>query len=55
MNLDVLYSRLSDADAAQDPDALATLAWELYGELGTVQAQLDSARARLRQVTDVAA
>ncbi len=46
-DMNALYTRLADADEAQDADALAALAWELYGLLGTVAADLTALRARL--------
>lgn len=47
--MDALYGRLSTADETGDTTALAGLAWELYGLLGTVAADLNTLRSRLRQ------
>lgn len=49
-DLDALYSRLAEADEAEDTAALAALAWELYGLLGSLGADRDAVRARLHQV-----
>ncbi len=50
-DMDALYTRLADADEAQDAGALAALAWELYGLLGTVAADLAALRARFHNMT----
>jgi hypothetical protein len=47
-DLDTLYSRLAAADEAADATALAALAWELYGLAGSLAADRDALRARLR-------
>lgn len=47
-DLDTLYSRLAAADEAADATALAALAWELYGLAGSLIADRDALRARLR-------
>jgi hypothetical protein len=49
-DMDALYTRLADADEARDAGALAALAWELYGLLGTVVAELEALRARLHNM-----
>ncbi len=54
-DMDALYTRLADADEAQDAGALAALAWELYGLLGTVAADLTALRARLHNMHGLAA
>jgi hypothetical protein len=43
-----LYGRLAAADEAADTTALADLAWELYGLTGSLIADRDALRARLR-------
>jgi hypothetical protein len=48
--MDALYIRLADADEAQNAKALAAVAWELYGLLGTVAAELTAARACLHHM-----
>jgi hypothetical protein len=53
--LDALYGALSAADEAQDAEALAALAWQLYGELGSTRSDLNAARASLTQVRQLAA
>jgi hypothetical protein len=54
-DMNALYIRLAEADEAQDADALAALAWELYGLLGTVTADLTALRARLHNTHGLAA
>ena len=54
-DMDALYGRLVDADEAQDAGALAAVAWELYGLLGTVAAELTALRARLHNMHCLAA
>jgi len=54
-DMNALYTRLADADEAWDADALAALAWELYGLLGTVAADLTALRARLHNTHGQAA
>ena len=54
-DMNALYTRLADADEAQDADVLAVLAWELYGLLGTVAADLTTLRARLHNTHGLAA
>ena len=49
-DLDALYSCLTEADETGNADALAALAWELYGLLGPLVADRDALRARLRQI-----
>jgi hypothetical protein len=49
-DMDALYSRLAEADEAEDAKALAALAWELYGLLGLDEADLSSVRTRLHQL-----
>lgn len=48
-DLDALYSRLAEADEAQDTKTLAALAWELYGLLGSLVADRNALRARLHE------
>jgi hypothetical protein len=47
--LDGVCAALGQADAAADPEALAAIAWRLYSELGTAQADA-SRRAVLLQI-----
>jgi len=54
-DMNALYTCLADADEAQDADALAALAWELYGLLGAVAADLTALRARLHNTHGLAA
>lgn len=54
-DMEALYNRLADADEADDGRALAALAWELYGLLGSVATDLDAVRARLHQALTTAA
>lgn len=54
-DMNAFYTRLADADEAQDADALAAVAWELYGLLGTVAAELTALRARLHHMHGMAA
>jgi hypothetical protein len=54
-DMDALYTRLADADEAQDAGALAAVAWDLYGLLGTVTAELTALRARLHTMRSLAA
>jgi hypothetical protein len=54
-DMDVLYTRLADADQARDAETLAAVAWELYGLLGTVSAELTALRARFRRIRHDAA
>jgi hypothetical protein len=49
-DMDALYSRLIEADQAQDSNALAALAWELYGLLGSLAADRNALRGRLHQM-----
>ena len=49
-DMDTLYSRLAEADEDGDAEALAALAWELYGLLGLDEYDLHSLRARLHQL-----
>lgn len=49
-DMDDLYNRLAEADEADDTAALATLAWELYGLLGSLMADRNSLRSELHQV-----
>lgn len=48
--MDDLYNRLAEADEADDTAALATLAWGLYGLVGSLAADRNSLRAELQQV-----
>jgi hypothetical protein len=50
MDMDDTYAALSDADAACDAEALAEIGWKLYGELGTVSAELRALRALCHEV-----
>jgi hypothetical protein len=47
--MDELYGRLIAADGCRDTDAgpLARVAWDLYAQLGTVTADLETCRAHL--------
>ena len=54
-DMNALYTRLADADEAQDADALVAVAWELYGLLGTLTADLTALRARLHNTHGLAA
>lgn len=54
-DMDAFYTRLAEADEAGDAQALAALAWELYGFLGAVMADLNALRARLHQALTTAA
>ena len=54
-DMDALYIRLAGADELQNANALAAVAWELYGLLGTVAAELAAARARLHHLHCLAA
>jgi len=55
LDMDALYIRLADADEAQNAGALAVVAWELFGLLGTGAAELTAARALLHQMHCLAA
>jgi hypothetical protein len=48
--MDDFYSRLAEADEADDTAALAALAWELYGLVGSLAADRNFLRAELHQV-----
>jgi len=50
-DLDALGADLLAADDAADPQKLAVIAWQLYGEAGTEQAEIDRLRAALRSRT----
>ena len=54
-DMNALYTRLADADEAQNADALAAPAWELYGLLGSVTADSTALRARLHNTHGLAA
>ncbi len=54
-DMDAFYTRLAEADEAGDAQALAALAWELYGLLGAVTADLNALRARLHHGLTTAA
>lgn len=43
-----MYRRVAEADEAADTTALAALAWELYGLVGSLVADRDALRARLQ-------
>jgi hypothetical protein len=45
--MDELYHELAAAAESEDAAALTTVAWNLYAQLGTVTAELATARARL--------
>ena len=54
-DMDALYSRLAEADEAENSKVLAALAWHLYGLAGSLVADRDALRAGLRQVLTTAA
>ena len=47
-DLDALGADLMAADDAADPQKLANIAWQLYGEAGIDQAEIDRLHAALR-------
>lgn len=47
-DINALYSRLLAADEARDAAALATVAWQMYGQLAATAADLGALRARFR-------
>ena len=47
-DLDALGADLMAADDAADPQKLANIAWQLYGEAGIDQADIDRLHAALR-------
>jgi hypothetical protein len=47
-DINALYSTLLAADEARDAAALAAVAWQIYGQLGTTAADLGALRARFR-------
>ncbi len=53
--LDAIGGELLAADEDGDTDRLAALAWRLYGEAGTAQAEIDRLHGMLRSVTTMVA
>jgi len=47
-DINAFYSSLLAADEARDAAALAAVAWQMYGELATTDADLGALRARFR-------
>jgi hypothetical protein len=43
-----LTAELIDADDAADPRRLAAIAWRLYGEAGSEQAEIEALQSALR-------
>jgi hypothetical protein len=54
-DLDRLGLELIAADDSGDADLLAKIAWRLYGEVGTAQAEIERLHGALRAVRDGAA
>jgi hypothetical protein len=53
--LDAIGAELLAADEDGDADRLATLAWRLYGEAGTAQAEIDRLHGMLRSAATTVA
>ena len=53
--LDEIGAELLAADEDGNADRLAALAWRLYGEAGTAQAEIDRLHGMLRSVRAMAA
>lgn len=49
-DLDRLGLELTAADDSGDADLLAKIAWQLYGEVGTAQAEIDRLHGVLRAI-----